>query len=84
VDNLITQLRALARLEHDDHSIGTDAADLIQQLREELKDLRTPLPCGHPITAVHYGDEGTNHCRWCALEAEVEQLRAKIKSMKEH
>ena len=36
MSDLIEQLRRLARYNHDDLSIGTDAADRIEQLEREL------------------------------------------------
>jgi hypothetical protein len=75
MQDLVEQLQALARSEHDDHSICNDAADEIERLRRELKELTTPLPCTHPVLAVQHGDEGTNYCRICELEGRVRQLQ---------
>lgn len=39
MSDLIPRLRALARAEHDDLSVGDEAADEIERLREALRGL---------------------------------------------
>lgn len=38
-DDLISRLRELSRRQHDDLSIGDEAADMIETLRERVKEL---------------------------------------------
>jgi len=39
MDDLVQRLRTLAKAEHDDLSIGNDAADLIESLRNQIVQL---------------------------------------------
>jgi hypothetical protein len=41
MDDLVDRLRALARAEHDDLSVAAEAADEIERLRTEQRDLMT-------------------------------------------
>ena len=50
-----------------------------QQAKIEL--LTKPMACGHPIGCITGGEDepddgGTRYCAMCALEAEIERLRA--------
>lgn len=54
--------------------IAFDAAAELAQLRAKL----TPMQCGHIAANVVNGDEGTSYCAICAMEAEIESLRAEL------
>jgi len=41
VDPLVMRLRAMARFEHDDFSIGDEAADRIEQLEQRIRTMTT-------------------------------------------
>ena len=41
--SIIEALRALGRYEHDDHSLGPDAADEIEHLRAEVERLKAEV-----------------------------------------
>lgn len=32
---------------------------------EQLQDLLSLQPCGHPKVCIFSSDEGTHYCRWC-------------------
>jgi len=54
-DDLVRSLRAMSRYEHDDLSIGNDAADEIERLRNEVISLTARLwNCQHehPVDAI--------------------------------
>jgi len=44
-DDLIERLRSMSRYEHDDLSIGDEAADAIERLRSENKIMRVYFAC---------------------------------------
>jgi hypothetical protein len=49
----------------------TEANGSRTQAEETVVRLRQP--CGHPVTAIAYTDEGTHYCSICAREAEDER-----------
>jgi hypothetical protein len=49
----------------------TEANGSRTQAEEAVVRLRQP--CGHPVTAIAYTDEGTHYCRECAREAQLDQ-----------
>ena len=53
-----------------------NAIQALRSLINEHDDLTTPMPCGHPVGAVSYGDEGTNFCRWCEEVGRLEERLA--------
>lgn len=47
--DIVEQLRALARAEHDDLSVADEAADAIERLQAELAELAKPVFLACPI-----------------------------------
>ena len=73
---LVDLLRALGRWEHDDHSLGTDAADEIERLLERIDR----------ITAAHLSSVSENErLRFRLDEAEkiIESLRLESLAMEQ-
>ena len=57
--DLVPRLRALARSEHDDHSIGVEAADAIMSLLNELDTLAM-----HAVPDIASGWMSIPECEW--------------------
>jgi predicted RNA-binding Zn-ribbon protein involved in translation (DUF1610 family) len=72
-DDLISRLRSMARAEHDDLSIGDEAADCIAKLRAEVERLRgalietLPHICSALCPSVKGTHEQWGHHRICKL-----------------
>lgn len=49
--------------------------DKIKELKDELALSKGTQSCGHPNACIYNGDEGTNHCKMCVLEAELTALK---------
>lgn len=59
LEHLVRRLREMARYEHDDLSIGDEAADEIERLRAELAMLRTGDTCARVCEGTAYRIESS-------------------------
>jgi len=51
---------------------------MVPILIAEVRRLREPMPCGHPVTAVSSSTEGTNCCGMCVLKADRDRLQREL------
>ena len=58
------------------------ARTVVPHLIAEVRRLREPMPCGHPVTAVSSSTEGTNCCGMCVLKADRDRLRCELDDTK--
>lgn len=70
-DDLVQRLRALAKCEHSDNTIGDEAADEIERLRAELADMRSDRDS--------WRDQALDRLRdWGYMRDERDALKARI------
>lgn len=50
-----------------------DQADECKKALEEIKSWDEPMPCGHPLWALEYDEEGTAYCAWCESLEKVQK-----------
>ena len=72
-----------------DRAIGRVSREIVKDFAQahEQEMSRVQFSCGHPVACIQSGDEGTNHCGWCASEdahaGEITRLRAQAAEMAE-